>query len=120
MVVILPTRDGHRGQPIRNHNDADRYTGRRACGDHGRVEKVVGCLLGRTSLGLLTVERFFLPEVLRRNQLGSQILAMAEEEARRRGCTRGVLSTLHFADVAPRLTALRRVKDQPRTMRNGR
>ena len=66
MVVILPTRDGHRGQPIRNHNDADRYTGRRrACGDHGRVEKVVGCLLGRTSLGLLTVERFFLPEALR-------------------------------------------------------
>ena len=60
------------------------------------TKKVVGGLLGRTSLGLLTVERFFLPEALRRNRLGSQILAMAEEEARRRGCTRGVLSTLHF------------------------
>ena len=59
-------------------------------------KKVAGGLLGRTSLGLLTVERFFLPEALRRNRLGSQILAMAEEEARRRGCTRGVLSTLHF------------------------
>ena len=57
---------------------------------------VVGGLLGRTYLGLLTVERFFLPEELRRNRLGSRILAMAEAEARQRGCTRAVLSTLHF------------------------
>jgi GNAT superfamily N-acetyltransferase len=60
------------------------------------TQKVVGGLLGRTSLGLLTVERFFLPEDLRRARLGSRILAMAEEEGRRRGCTRAVLSTLHF------------------------
>jgi len=52
--------------------------------------------LGRTSLGLLNVERFFLPAELRRYRLGSRILAMAEEEGRRRGCTRAVLSTLHF------------------------
>jgi GNAT superfamily N-acetyltransferase len=60
------------------------------------TKRVVGGLLGRTSLGLLRVERFFLPESLRRNRLGSRILAMAEQEARRRGCTRAVLSTLHF------------------------
>jgi GNAT superfamily N-acetyltransferase len=60
------------------------------------TKKVVGGLLGRTSLGLLNVELFFLPEVLRRDRLGSRILAMAEEEGRRRGCTRAVLSTLHF------------------------
>ncbi len=60
------------------------------------TKNVVGGLLGRTYLGLLTVERFFLPEDLRRSQLGSKILAVAEEEARRRGCTRAVLSTLHF------------------------
>ncbi len=60
------------------------------------TKKVVGGLLGRTSLGLLRVERFFLPESLRRGRLGSRILAMAEEEALRRGCTRAVLSTLHF------------------------
>jgi GNAT superfamily N-acetyltransferase len=60
------------------------------------TQKVIGGLLGRTSLGLLRVERFFLPESLRRGRLGSRILAMAEEEARRRGCTRAVLSTLHF------------------------
>ena len=60
------------------------------------TKKVVGGLLGRTSLGLLRVERFFLPEGLRRDGLGSRILATAEEEGRRRGCTRAVLSTLHF------------------------
>ena len=60
------------------------------------TKKVVGGLLGRTSQGLLRVDTFFLPEHLRRDRLGSRILAMAEEEARRRGCTRAVLSTLHF------------------------
>ena len=60
------------------------------------TKKVVGGLLGRTSLGLLRVERFFLPEGMRRGRLGSRILAMAEEKARRRGCTRAVLSTIHF------------------------
>jgi GNAT superfamily N-acetyltransferase len=60
------------------------------------TKSVVGGLLGRTSLGVLTVERFFLPKDLRHNRLGSQILAMAEEEGRSRGCTRAVLSTLHF------------------------
>ena len=58
--------------------------------------EVVGGLLGRSYLGLLTVERFFLPGNLRRGGLGGRILAMAEEEGRRRGCTRAVLSTLHF------------------------
>ena len=58
--------------------------------------EVVGGMLGRSYLGLLTVERFFLPENLRRGGLGGRILAMAEEEGRRRGCTRAVLSTLHF------------------------
>ena len=58
--------------------------------------EVVGGLLGRSYLGLLTVERFFLPENLRRGGLGGRILAMAEEEGRRRGCTRAVLSMLHF------------------------
>jgi GNAT superfamily N-acetyltransferase len=60
------------------------------------TKKVIGGLLGRTYLGLLRVETFFLPEHLRRARLGSRILAMAEEEALRRGCTRAVLSTLHF------------------------
>jgi GNAT superfamily N-acetyltransferase len=60
------------------------------------TKKVLGGLIGRTSLGLLRVDRFFLPEELRRTRLGSRILAMAEEEGRQRSCTRAVLSTVHF------------------------
>jgi GNAT superfamily N-acetyltransferase len=60
------------------------------------TNRVIGGLLGRTSLGLLRVDLFFLPEHLRRSGLGSRILAAAEHEAKRRGCTRAVLSTLHF------------------------
>jgi hypothetical protein len=35
--------------------------------------EVIGGLSGRTSFGLLFVERFFLPEALRSNGLGSRI-----------------------------------------------
>ncbi len=42
--------------------------------------EAVGGLLGRTSFGLLYVDRFFLPESLRRQGLGSRIIAAAEEE----------------------------------------
>lgn len=56
----------------------------------------IGGLIGRTSFGLLFVERFFLPEKFRGNGLGSRVIAAAEEEARRRGCTRAALFTLTF------------------------
>jgi len=58
--------------------------------------EVIGGLSGRTSFGLLFVERFFLPDNLRGNGLGSRLIALAEEEARRRGCTRAALFTLTF------------------------
>jgi GNAT superfamily N-acetyltransferase len=58
--------------------------------------KTVGGLYGRTSHGLLFVERFFLPEAARGRGLGSRVLALAEEEAKRRGCTRAALMTLSF------------------------
>ncbi len=57
---------------------------------------VVGGLYGRTSLGVMFIDRFFLPEGLRGNRLGSRLLAMAEEEGRRRGCALAALFTLHF------------------------
>jgi GNAT superfamily N-acetyltransferase len=56
--------------------------------------KVVGGLLGRSEFGLVYVEWLFLPEHLRRARIGSRMLAMAEEEGRRRGCTRITLTTL--------------------------
>jgi GNAT superfamily N-acetyltransferase len=56
--------------------------------------KVVGGLYGRSEFGLVYVAWFFLPEDWRRARIGSRVLAMAEEEGRRRGCTRIALTTL--------------------------
>jgi GNAT superfamily N-acetyltransferase len=58
--------------------------------------EVVGGLLGRTSFGLLYVDRFFLPESLRKQGLGTRIIKAAEEEGLRRGCSRAILTTLSF------------------------
>ncbi len=57
---------------------------------------VLGGLFGGSYRGQLFIDRFFLPETLRGNDLGSRALAMAEEEGRRRGCTRVSLFTLSF------------------------
>ena len=56
----------------------------------------LGGLLGRTTLGLLFVDLIHLPEDLRGHGLGARVLAMAEQEARRRGCTAATLFTIHF------------------------
>jgi GNAT superfamily N-acetyltransferase len=60
------------------------------------TREVVGGLLGRTSLGLLFVDIFFLPDALRGHGLGSRVLRMAEDEGRRRGCVAAVLYTISF------------------------
>jgi GNAT superfamily N-acetyltransferase len=59
-----------------------------------RTGEVVGGLYGRSSLGLVYVDWLFLPADLRGAGIGSRVLAMAEEEAKRRGCTRITLTTL--------------------------
>ena len=57
--------------------------------------KVIGGLHGRSEFGLLYIARFFfLPEDRRSARIGSRVLAMAEEEGRRRGCSRIALTTL--------------------------
>jgi len=61
-----------------------------------KTGEVIGGLLGRTSMGLLFVDLFFLPEGLRKNRIGARIMAMAEDEARRRGCSGAVLFTVMF------------------------
>lgn len=60
------------------------------------TRRVVGGLTGRTSLGLLFVDLFYLPPALRGSGLGSEILRRAEEEGRRRGCRTAVLYTISF------------------------
>jgi GNAT superfamily N-acetyltransferase len=47
-------------------------------------------------MGLLFIDRFFLPESLRKRGLGSRLIKLAEDEGARRGCTRAVLFTVHF------------------------
>jgi GNAT superfamily N-acetyltransferase len=60
------------------------------------TKEVVGGLLGRTSLGLLFIDLFFLPETLRGRGTGSRIMREAEQEAKRRGCRAAVLYTISF------------------------
>jgi GNAT superfamily N-acetyltransferase len=58
--------------------------------------KVLGGLTGRTSLGLLFIDLVYLPANLRGVGLGADLLQMAEDEARQRGCKAGVLYTISF------------------------
>src|SRR6266480_2494716 len=69
--------------------------------------KVVGGLHGRSEFGLVYVAWFFLPEHLRRVRIGSRVLAMAEEEGRRRGCTRIAPTTQHRGTGVLQKTGLR-------------
>jgi GNAT superfamily N-acetyltransferase len=57
---------------------------------------VLGGLVGRSSLGLLFIDLVYLPDTLRGQEIGTRMLAMAEAEARRRGCRGGVLYTISF------------------------
>jgi GNAT superfamily N-acetyltransferase len=58
--------------------------------------KTVGGISGRSSLGLLFLDLVYLPKAMRGGGMGSRLLAMAEEEGRRRGCKRAVLYTISF------------------------
>ncbi|MBS0394802.1 MAG: GNAT family N-acetyltransferase [Proteobacteria bacterium] len=57
---------------------------------------VVGGLLGATYLGWLQIQAVWLPEDLRGRDYGTQLMALAEQEALRRGCPRVFLETLSF------------------------
>jgi ribosomal protein S18 acetylase RimI-like enzyme len=58
-------------------------------------QNLVGGLLGRTAGGWLAIELLFVPEYLRKRGLASKLIAMAEEEAVRRGCHAAWLDTLN-------------------------
>jgi GNAT superfamily N-acetyltransferase len=57
---------------------------------------VIGGAIGRSSLGLLFLDLFFLPETLRGCGLGTEVLRSFEEEGRQRGCRSAVLYTISF------------------------
>ena len=74
-----------------------------------RTGKVVGGLYRRSEFGLVYADWLFLPEDLRRARIGSRVLATAEEEGRRCGCTRIALTTSkHQASTRNRATMSRR------------
>jgi GNAT superfamily N-acetyltransferase len=58
--------------------------------------EVLGGLLGHTSYRLFFLDLFYLPEGLRGAGLGSRIILLAEDEARRRGCTAAFVYTVTF------------------------
>jgi GNAT superfamily N-acetyltransferase len=58
--------------------------------------EVLGGITGRSSLGLLFLDLFYLPEALRGAGLGSELLHRFEQEGRRRGCLSAVLYTISF------------------------
>lgn len=67
--------------------------------------KVLGGLTGWTGWGWMYVELFWLPEELRRQGHGRKLMALAEEEARKRGCIGMYLNTASFQapDFYPKL-----------------
>ena len=58
--------------------------------------KLLGGLIGRTSLGLLFVDLVYVPDELRGQGIGARLMTQAEDEAMRRGCTQAVLFTIVF------------------------
>src|SRR5947209_6193166 len=57
---------------------------------------VLGGLWGRSELGLLFLDMFFLPDSLRGRAIGSRLLSLVEGEATRRGCRHAVVETSTF------------------------
>ncbi|WP_322046003.1 GNAT family N-acetyltransferase [Paraburkholderia sp. J67] len=60
------------------------------------TEEIVGGASGKTSLGLLFLDLFFLPPALRGQGIGTEVLGKFEEEGRRRGCQSAVVYTISF------------------------
>lgn len=58
--------------------------------------KVLGGMQGRSSLGLLFIDLFYLPPALRKMGVGSDILRRFEDEGRKRGCSAAFLYTISF------------------------
>jgi GNAT superfamily N-acetyltransferase len=57
---------------------------------------VIGGLWGRTAWGWLHMDTLYVPDALRRAGIGARLVALAEEEATRRGCLGAWLDTFSF------------------------
>jgi GNAT superfamily N-acetyltransferase len=61
-----------------------------------QTQDIVGGLWGSTGWGYLYTDQLFVPEALRRLQLGTRLMRIAEEEATRRGCHGAWVDTYGF------------------------
>jgi GNAT superfamily N-acetyltransferase len=59
-------------------------------------QTMVGGLIGATYWNWLYIEVFWIPEDLRGRGFGDRLIALAEEEARKRGATHAYLDTFSF------------------------
>ena len=57
--------------------------------------KVIGGLVGHTARGWLYTSLLFIPEEMRGKGLGPKLLALAEEEALKRGCKGAYIDTMN-------------------------
>jgi GNAT superfamily N-acetyltransferase len=57
-------------------------------------DAVIGGLSGHTARGWLYTSLLFVPETMRGKGLGPKLLGLAEEEARKRGCTGAYIDTM--------------------------
>lgn len=62
----------------------------------GTAGAVAGGILGHASYGLFFLDLFHLPAEMRGSGMGTRLVALAEEEARRRGCTAAFVYTTTF------------------------
>jgi GNAT superfamily N-acetyltransferase len=60
------------------------------------TNEILGGLFGATAYGFLHIDMLYLPESMRDEGLGSQLMLRAEEEAVRRGCRGSYLDTFDF------------------------
>jgi len=58
--------------------------------------KILGGMLGRSSLDLLFIVLLYLPPELRSKGLGNELLKRFEEEGRQRGCVAALIYTISF------------------------
>ncbi|HDS7198401.1 TPA: GNAT family N-acetyltransferase [Klebsiella michiganensis] len=58
--------------------------------------KILGGMLGRSSLGLLFIDLLYLPQEFRSMGLGMELLKRFEDEGRKRGCVAAFLYTISF------------------------
>ena len=58
--------------------------------------ETLGGMIGKTSYGLLFIDLVYLPETMRGQDIGSQLLSMMEQEGIARGCKSGFLFTITY------------------------